>query len=280
MTSDLFLKRMLTFVFEAGKIALDLIEDSEPSLKADNSVVTKADTKISKLAREELSDLLISSQHLLIEEENADAARYLDQSLLNKAPYIWAVDPIDGSRNYANRMPNFGISIGLLKNLKPWLGVVYFPSLSELFYCDGENAFFVDRAFTTQEKKTPIRPQEQKITNSTIFLCIDHFSKYFRWDHKDCRMMIQSCAAIDMCWPAAARACGSILKCSLWDFAGGWPIAQKAGLHLMNFESGKIMDELDIRNFLSEKKSWKLRDFHLVCSQKNFPILKKKITKI
>ena len=74
MTSDLFLKRMLTFVFEAGKIALDLIEDSEPSLKADNSVVTKADTKISKLAREELSDLLISSQHLLIEEENADAA--------------------------------------------------------------------------------------------------------------------------------------------------------------------------------------------------------------
>ena len=71
---------------------------------------------------------------------------------------IWAVDPIDGTRLYANRMPLFGISIGLIKDLKPWLGAVYFPMLKELFYCDGTEAYFVQDAFGAQELKTRIVP--------------------------------------------------------------------------------------------------------------------------
>jgi 3'-phosphoadenosine 5'-phosphosulfate (PAPS) 3'-phosphatase len=40
-----------------GKIALDLISDSSPYLKRDNSVLTKADTEISKFVYSALSDL-------------------------------------------------------------------------------------------------------------------------------------------------------------------------------------------------------------------------------
>ena len=87
-----------------------------------------------------------------------DIIEYLDQKRLDQTSFIWALDPIDGTRLYANRMPLFGISIGLIKDLKPWLGVVYFPMLKELFYCDGTEAYFVQDAFGPQETKTRIVP--------------------------------------------------------------------------------------------------------------------------
>ena len=279
-TNEAYLKRMFDFVFEAGKIARELSRDSQPSLKRDNSVVTKADKAIAELAREQLSDLLITSQHLLIEEEDADVARYLNQAFLKKTPYIWSVDPIDGTRNYANGMPNFGISIGLIKDLKPWMGVVYFPALNELMYCDGEHSHFVENAFTSNEKKAPIKFKEQPITSQSVFLCLDQFFKSFKWDYKDCRVMMQSCAAIDICWSAAGRTCGAIIRCALWDFAGAWPIALKAGLNFRSFESAETLVALDVSRFMNDKASWKLRDFYLVCSDKNYPLLKAKITKI
>ena len=128
-----FFNLIMDLVIEGGDIAMDLIEDSSPSLKEDESVLSKADTAVSDLVRNHLNELLITSDHILIDEEDQDAESYLDDGKLSEPTYIWAIDPIDGTRNYANRIPLFGISIGLLKNRKPWLGAVYFPYLKELF---------------------------------------------------------------------------------------------------------------------------------------------------
>ena len=51
ISSDIYLDRMLSFAREAGGIALDLIEHSDPGLKKDHSIITLADKAISKLAR-------------------------------------------------------------------------------------------------------------------------------------------------------------------------------------------------------------------------------------
>src|ERR1700690_2803518 len=129
ISSEIYLERMLSFVREAGGIALDLIENSDPGLKKDHSIITLADRAISKLARDKLSDFLQNPQHILIDEEDPKAIEYMDQKRLDETPFIWALDPIDGTRLYANRIPLFGISLGLIKDLKPWLGVVYFPMI-------------------------------------------------------------------------------------------------------------------------------------------------------
>ena len=55
ISSDIYLQRMLSFVREAGGIALDLMGKSDPGLKKDHSVITLADKAISKLARVKLS---------------------------------------------------------------------------------------------------------------------------------------------------------------------------------------------------------------------------------
>ena len=168
ISSDIYLERMFSFVREAGGIALDLMGKSDPGLKKDHSIITLADKAISKLARAQLSDFLQNPRHILIDEEDPGIVEYLDQKRLDQTSFIWAVDPIDGTRLYANHMPLFGISIGLIKDLKPWLGVVYFPMLKELFYCDGVEAYFVQDAFGPNEIKTRIIPLDEELSSRSI----------------------------------------------------------------------------------------------------------------
>ena len=274
-----FVDRMLQMVNEGGNISLSHIEDSAPTLKPDQSVLTKADLAVSKFIKEQMKDLLDSGEHLLIEEEDQQSERYFDQKVLESVPYVWSVDPIDGTRSYSNRMPMFGISIGVFKDLKPWLGVVYFPAWKELFYCDGERAFFVKNAFTSQEKKTEVVPIDQDITKQSIFFSSDVLFQYYDWDFSFCQIMAPSCAVIDLCWPAIGRGCGCFLKASLWDFAGSWPIVKVAGLDLRSAVSGEKLDRLHVDLFMGEgSQTWKLAQFYILSSEKNYPIIKSKMT--
>lgn len=268
---------MMDFIFEAGDIAMKFWGKAKAGLKTDRSVITAADKKISHLAYQKLSRYLMGGEHILIDEEDPQVARFLDWNTLKRATYIWSVDPIDGTRNYANRIPSFAVSIGLLKNLKPWMGAVYFPALGELLYHDGNKAVLVRHMNTKNEKRTFIKPTNVEISGKTYFLATDVFFKKFDWDHKDCRVQIQSCAAVEMCWPALGRCCGSLTKSSLWDFAGSWPIIRAAGLEMRSAVTGQILDSLDL-NYFSQDIPWRLKEFFIVSSEKNFPILQNKIS--
>ena len=46
---------------------------------------------------------------------------------------MWAVDPLDGSVNYAQGFPHWGVSIALVRNGAPILGVVNCPALGEVY---------------------------------------------------------------------------------------------------------------------------------------------------
>lgn len=261
-----------------GEIALDLISDSSPYLKSDDSVLTKADTEISKFVYSVLSDLLATSDHILIDEENFKNIEYFDQSYLANTPFIWVVDPIDGTRSFSNRMPNFGISIGLLKHLKPWLGVVYFPMLGELFYSDGKQSFFVQKAYTEDERKNVIVPVEQQITSQSIFICNDSFFERFDWHSTDCRIMNPACAVLSLCWPAIGRGCGAFFGAHIWDFAGSWPVFLSAGLSLRSYQTGNEIRQLDLGLFARESIDlWRLRDWYILSSERNFSLLREKI---
>lgn len=275
-----YLALLKEIAFDAGKIASDFLNNSHPTYKSDRSIITDADKAVSKLVHERLKDVLRQPEHILIEEEDPHLEKNFNQKTLDQKRYIWAIDPIDGSRTYANRMPLFGISLGLIRDLKPWLSVVYFPILKEMFYADGQGAFFVQNAFTENEKKTPITPIDQEIVGYSIFFVHDTFFKRNTWDFSECHVQIQSCAVVELCWPSIGRGCGTILRSSLWDFAGSWPIYQAAGLELRNFESGKVLSKLDMSLFATDRTPWKLKDFYLLSSERNYPIIKSKITPI
>lgn len=47
--------------------------------------------------------------------------------------YLWSIDPLDGTTNYAHGYPYSVVSIGLLVKGKPTLGVIYNPFREELY---------------------------------------------------------------------------------------------------------------------------------------------------
>ena len=272
-----YLQRMFDFARKAGSLALGYMADSDPGLKPDQTVITKADKEISKLCREMLGDFLSDPSHILIDEEDPAVSTYLDQNKLNQAKFVWAVDPIDGTRLYANRMPTFGISLGLMKDLKPWLGVVYFPVLKELFFCDGTNAYFVANAFGTDEKKQKIVPIDEHLGPQSIFFCNDTFFRKFNWGDRDFHIMIHACAVVNLCWPAIGRGAGCFLRSSIWDFAGSWPIMRAAGMDFRSVKDGKMIDQISADLFETGKKSWELREYYLISSPRNYEVIKSKI---
>jgi myo-inositol-1(or 4)-monophosphatase len=62
-----------------------------------------------------------------LSEETADNPERLQKRL------VWIVDPIDGTRSFINGYPEFAISIGLVENQRPLVGVVYNPATDELY---------------------------------------------------------------------------------------------------------------------------------------------------
>jgi fructose-1,6-bisphosphatase/inositol monophosphatase family enzyme len=271
-----FLDSMLELAKEAGGIARQLIGTEDVRFKPDHSVLTAADQAISQLSHARLASFLTQSDHLLIDEEDVRKSEYLNAAFLKSKRYIWVVDPIDGTRLYANQMPLHAFSLGLLKDLKPWLGAVYFPALQELFYCDGERSFFVRNPFTPKEERREITPKPMGISSRSLFLMSDMFFKRFEWDYSDCRLMVTACATVNLCWPTIGRGCGSMDQSYLWDFAGSWPIARSAGLDLRNLRTGEILDHVDVDCFCPSSP-WRLNEYHILSSEKNFPVFQNKI---
>jgi myo-inositol-1(or 4)-monophosphatase len=269
-----YLKRMIDMAKEAGRIAVSLMEDSGPSVKPDNSILTKADMAVSRYIREALQDLLFKEGHILIDEEDQGNARYFDQQRLTQASYIWVIDPIDGTRGFSNQLPTFGVSIGVLKELKPWLGVVYFPVLRELFYADAQGAVFVKEAFTARQQKRKISSLDQSITSQAIFFGSSVVIKDYQWDDNFCQILLSSCAIVDLCWPTIGRGCGGFFNSNLWDFAGSWPIFQAAGLRLREIHSGKVLERISLDVFMGEgSRMWRVKDDYILSSERNFRVI-------
>ncbi len=87
-------------------------------------LVTEAD----KAAEKEI--LAVLRRHL---PTHAILAEESGQSGDASATYLWAVDPLDGTTNYAHQYPCYAVSIGLLIEGVPHVGVVFDPSRQELF---------------------------------------------------------------------------------------------------------------------------------------------------
>jgi 3'(2'), 5'-bisphosphate nucleotidase len=50
---------------------------------------------------------------------------------------FWLIDPLDGTKEFINRNGEFTVNIALIKNNKPYLGMVYLP-VTEVLYFGGE----------------------------------------------------------------------------------------------------------------------------------------------
>jgi len=112
---------------EAGAKALDYFKRRETLVietKRDpQDVVSIADRDVEKLIRTRVSEIF--PQDGFLGEEYG----------LNEGTsgYTWVVDPIDGTSPFVNGMPNWCVSIAVLKDGEPVIGVIQAPCFDELY---------------------------------------------------------------------------------------------------------------------------------------------------
>ena len=102
----------------------------KPEVKKDGSVVTSADRAAEKIIRDGVTPLLPHAA--FVGEESVEAGIIPDLS----SGDFWCVDPLDGTRNFVENNPYFGVMIALLKSFQPVLGVIWLP-LQEILYAGG-----------------------------------------------------------------------------------------------------------------------------------------------
>lgn len=56
------------------------------------------------------------------------------------APFVWVIDPIDGTRAFVAGVPLWGMLVGLVENGKPTAGLAFQPFIGEAFSADGKEA--------------------------------------------------------------------------------------------------------------------------------------------
>ncbi|ESA35228.1 inositol monophosphatase fructose- -bisphosphatase family protein [Leptolyngbya sp. Heron Island J] len=78
----------------------------------------------------EVAVLAVIKRHL---PDHAILAEESGQLGHSDNPLLWAIDPLDGTTNYAHQYPLCAVSIGLLVAGKPMVGVVYNPILQDLY---------------------------------------------------------------------------------------------------------------------------------------------------
>jgi myo-inositol-1(or 4)-monophosphatase len=91
--------------------------------KAGHDPVTEADRAIDAVLRQNL----LRDGEGWLSEETADNPSRLDKKR------VWIVDPLDGTREFVQGLPEFCVSIGLAENGRPVAGGIYNPATKETF---------------------------------------------------------------------------------------------------------------------------------------------------
>jgi myo-inositol-1(or 4)-monophosphatase len=95
----------------------------ETEFKAGHDPVTAADRAVDLVLRE---NLLRDGEGWLSEESVDDYSRLGKQR-------VWVVDPLDGTREFVQGLPEFCVSIGFVENGRPVAGGIYNPATQEKF---------------------------------------------------------------------------------------------------------------------------------------------------
>lgn len=112
-------------VVEAGRIAMRWFRQPHESWeKGPGQLVTEADLAVDRFLRQALCGG--GDDGWLSEETEDDRARLSSRR-------VWVVDPIDGTRSFADGVAEFTVCVALVTGDRPVLGFVYNPATEEMF---------------------------------------------------------------------------------------------------------------------------------------------------
>jgi myo-inositol-1(or 4)-monophosphatase len=204
-----------------GRLALDRLADARVWFKDDDSMVTDVDVLIQGRLTAEIA--------AAFPDDAVAGEEGVHRAVPGMPEYLWALDPIDGTNNFACSLPGFAVSIGVLARGRPLIGAVYDPLADQLFTaCAGHGAWRNTERLAVGS--TSLGPRSL-VCIRTPFVdgvppaVIDWLTRY--------RIRRTGSTALQLCYVATgALAFVHDHAASLWDVAGAAPVVLEAGASL------------------------------------------------
>ncbi|GBF82238.1 inositol monophosphatase family protein [Aphanothece sacrum] len=241
---EIFLDIATEAVMSAGVILQDLLGQLEKIEEKGRpgDLVTEADKKAETAILEVLGRRV--PHHRILAEESGKLGAI-------ESDYLWAIDPLDGTTNYAHSYPMSAVSVGLLLGGVSLVGAVYNPFRRELFRgARGLGATLNYRPIrvskTTELSKSLLVTgfaydrRETKDTNYPEFCYLTHLTQGVRRSGSASLDLTDvACGRLDGYWERGL---------SPWDIAAGIVILEEAGGKItaydespLSIESGRLL---------------------------------------
>lgn len=196
--------------------------------------------------------------HRIVGEEGGDyEVQSADPKALNTfhlplSVCEWQIDPLDGTVNFAHGFPLFSVSMGLLVDGVPALGVVYDPVREELFAgargcgatLNGKPIRVSNTSSLSRALLTTGFPYDRRTS------AINNFEMFIAFQRKSQEVRRLGSAALDLCYVACGRLDGYWeMKIKPHDIAAGIAILREAGGIVTDFAGND--DMLNVHQIVS-----------------------------
>jgi myo-inositol-1(or 4)-monophosphatase len=195
--------------------------------------VTETDTAAEELILDGLQ-AAFPAHRILAEEAGGDEWR-------DAGPPIWLIDPLDGTNNFAHGFPHVGISLALVEEQQPVLGVIHDPLRQETFAATvGGGAYLNEEPIhvTSVEKLADAFlatgfPYDRRTAPDNNVQRLDHFLRRSQGVRR------AGAAVLDLAYVACGRLDGFWeIRLQPWDVAAGVLIVREAGGRVTDFSAG------------------------------------------
>lgn len=202
-----FLKEIVKKANELSNKAFEINDKG-----AESDLVTNLDLEIEKFLINEIKKEYPNFD--IVSEEYNNNNQITDNCFI--------IDPIDGTINFANNVPLWGIQVACVKNGKTIASVISLPRISEFYYADETGAYLNDKKITISE--VPTKKAIYVIDGSNVIPCMQKMSKYSI--HK--RNFGAVC--VSMAFLASGRIHGAVFRSNKpWDYEPGLFLCKMAG---------------------------------------------------
>ena len=157
--------------------------------------------------------------------------------------WVWAIDPLDGTTNFAHQYPFSAVSIGLLYQGQPVLGVVYDPFHQDLFRAA--------KGLGATRNRQPIRVSSAPRLSQSLLVTgfaydrretqDNNYAEFCYLTHLTQGVRRGGSASMDLAYVACGRLDGYWERgLSVWDIAAGVVLVQEAGGRVTAYDGGPV----------------------------------------
>ncbi len=211
-------KLLRAATYEAGLLTLRFFgQNPRQWEKEPRHVVSEVDLAVDALLQERL--LSARPDYAWLSEESPVRGN------LAQAPRIWVVDPIDGTRAFLQKRPEYTVSVALVEKGRPIFAAVFNPRTDEFFEaCSGQGSWMNGSRLAVGKART--------LEGSRLLVSYREFQDLVRANEvKGCEVHSVSSIAYKMCLVAAGQGdlALSIFQKNDWDIAAAHLILEEAG---------------------------------------------------